>query len=111
VKLDVPDTAFGSWKTWECGGAPDLAVEIVSPNEGDGVPWTDKLASYHELGVKELVRFDPEAREGERLRVWDRVQGDLIERAAGRDRAGGRRPRRGSASWRKSSVELEAGAS
>ena len=42
VKLDVPDTSFGSWKTWERGGAPDLAVEIVSPNEGDGTPWEDK---------------------------------------------------------------------
>jgi Uma2 family endonuclease len=32
---------------------PELAVEIVSPNEGDGVTWDDKLARYHELGVKE----------------------------------------------------------
>jgi Uma2 family endonuclease len=86
VKVDVPDTSFGSWKTWERGGAPELAVEIVSPNEGDGVTWDEKLARYHELGVTELVRFDPEAPEGERLRVWDRVRDDLVERLIGDDR-------------------------
>ncbi len=36
VRLGTPQTAFGSWKTWQQGGAPDLAVEIISPNEGDG---------------------------------------------------------------------------
>ena len=35
VKVDVPDTSFGSWKTWERGGAPELAVEIVSPANKD----------------------------------------------------------------------------
>lgn len=80
VKLDREPRAFGSWKTWEQGGPPELAVEIISPNEGDGVEWDVKLASYHELGVTELVRFDPEAREGERLRAWDRVDEDLVER-------------------------------
>jgi Uma2 family endonuclease len=30
VKVDVPDTSFGSWKTWERGGAPELAVEIMT---------------------------------------------------------------------------------
>ncbi len=80
VKLDRPQEAFGSWKTWERGGALDLAVEIISPNEGDGVTWDEKLARYHEAGITELVRFDPEAREGARLRAWDRVEGDLVER-------------------------------
>jgi hypothetical protein len=77
---------FGSWKTWEQGGVPELAVEIVSPNEGDGVTWDEKLARYFELGVKELVRFDPEEPEGRRLRVWDRVEGDLVERVIADDR-------------------------
>ena len=86
VRLDRPQTSFGSWKTWENGGAPDLAVEIVSPHEGDGVPWAEKLARYHEVGVKELVRFDPEEPEGRRLRAWDRVRGDLVERVIGGDR-------------------------
>jgi Uma2 family endonuclease len=86
VRLGTPQRAFGSWKTWEQGGAPDLAVEIISPNEGDGVDWEEKLARYHELGVKELVRFDPEASEGCRLRAWDRVREDLVERVVADDR-------------------------
>jgi Uma2 family endonuclease len=80
VKPSVPDSSFGSWKTWERGGPPDLAVEIISPNEGDGVAWDEKLTRYHELGVKELLRFDPEEPEGQRLRAWDRVREDLVER-------------------------------
>jgi Uma2 family endonuclease len=87
VRLNHPQPAkLGSWQTWTGGGAPDLAVEIVSPNEGDGLPWEEKLARYHQLGVSELVRFDPEALEGKRLRVWDRVGGDLVERQIGADR-------------------------
>ena len=87
VRLGVAQTVFGSWKTWEHGGAPDLAVEIVSPHETDGLRWDTKVQRYHELGVVELVRFDPEAREGERLRVWDRLRDDLVEREVAGDRA------------------------
>jgi Uma2 family endonuclease len=88
VKLDVPDTQFNTWPTWERGGAPDLAVEIVSSTERERgrAAWEEKLASYRELGVKELVRFDPECPEGRRLRVWDRVEGDLVEREIAEDR-------------------------
>jgi Uma2 family endonuclease len=75
VRLDAKQRLFGPWKTWEEGGAPDLAVEIISPNEGDGVAWDEKLARYHELGVRELVRFDPEGETGKQLRTWDRVDG------------------------------------
>jgi Uma2 family endonuclease len=87
VRLNRPQPErLGAWHTWIEGGAPDLAVEIVSPSENDGKSWEEKRASYHRLGVTELVRFDPEAPEGERLRVWDRVQGDLVEREIGGDR-------------------------
>jgi len=79
VRLGGPDTVFGSWKTWE-RGAPHLAVEIVSDHDASESVWTDKLRRYHELGVVELVRFDAEAPESKRLRVWDRVEGDLVER-------------------------------
>jgi hypothetical protein len=61
-------------------------VEIISPNEGDGIAWGEKLARYHELGTKELVRFDPDAPEGSRLRVWDRVSDDWLEREVTGDR-------------------------
>jgi Putative restriction endonuclease len=80
VKLDVPDTKFSSWKTWEQGGAPELAIEIASPSDADATPWREKLARYAELGTRELVRFDPEAAEGARIRVWDRIRDDLVER-------------------------------
>jgi Uma2 family endonuclease len=85
VKLGVPDSLFGTWKTWH-HGAPDLALECVSPNEGDGMEWSEKLARYAELGVQELVRFDPEEPEGHRLRVWDRIDEDLVEREVVDDR-------------------------
>jgi hypothetical protein len=45
VRQAVAQTTFGSWKTWEQGGAPELAVEIVSPNEGDGTTWEEKDAA------------------------------------------------------------------
>ena len=48
--------------------------------------WEEKLTRYHELGVKELVRFDPDAPEGKRLRVWDRMREDLVERLVVGDR-------------------------
>jgi hypothetical protein len=85
VRLGVAQTSFGSWKTWEQGGPPELAVEIISPNEGDGIPWQEKLGRYHELGIRELVRFDPEATEGKRLRAWDRLREDLVERHVSQD--------------------------
>jgi Uma2 family endonuclease len=84
VRLGVPDALFKTWKTWEEGGVPDLAVEIVS--ESDRRSWSDKFADYRELGVKELIRFDPSAPEGGRLQVWDRVSEDLVERAIAGDR-------------------------
>jgi Uma2 family endonuclease len=86
VKSNVPETQFGTWKTWERGGPPDLAVEIVSPSE-DAEDWDDKLARYFECGISELVRFDPAAPEGARLRVWDRIDDDLVERVVVGDRA------------------------
>jgi len=81
VRFNQPqDCDIRSWKTWE-RGTPELAVEFISPNEDDGIEWEEKVARYHELGIQELVRFDPLEPEGKQLRVWDRVKGDLVERA------------------------------
>ena len=80
VCVDMPDSLFRTWQTWDRGRSPDLAVEIVSIHEGDGVQWEEKLVRYHELGVKELVRFDPNKPTGTQLRVWDRLADDLVER-------------------------------
>jgi Uma2 family endonuclease len=85
VKRGVPDAQFGTWKTWERGGPPELAVEIVSPTEDAGRDWDEKLAAYFECGVSELVRFDPAAPEGARLRAWDRIEDDLVERIVAND--------------------------
>jgi Uma2 family endonuclease len=86
VKLNIPDTQFGTWKTWERGGPPDLAIEIVSPNENADEDWNEKFSKYFECGVSELVRFDPTAPGGARLRVWDRIDDDLVERVVVADR-------------------------
>jgi Uma2 family endonuclease len=78
IRMGVPDSLIRSWKTWE-RGAPDVAVEIVSDSDATELAWDEKLRRYRELGIKELVRFDPIART-EMLRIWDRVHGDLVER-------------------------------
>jgi Uma2 family endonuclease len=78
VRLGGPDELFGSWKVWE-RGAPHLAVEIISDFDARDRNWDGKLGSYRQLGVKELVRFDPEAETG-KLRIWDRLEDDLVER-------------------------------
>ena len=78
VWVGGPDEIFGSWKVWE-RGAPHVAVEMVSPSDKPPDPWRKKLEQYVQCGVREVVRFDPVAKTG-RLRIWDRVEGDLVER-------------------------------
>ena len=80
IRLAPPTDLIRSWKTWE-RGAPDVAIEIVSASDASQLAWTEKLHRYQSLGVRELLRFDPEARPDERpLRVWERVQDSLLER-------------------------------
>ena len=80
VTLDVPDHDFDSYLVWE-EGTPDLAFEVLS---SDDTPerWTfeEKLERYRALGIRELVIFHVGAEAGERLRVWDRMEHDLVER-------------------------------
>jgi hypothetical protein len=78
VRLGTPDEMFRTWKVWE-RGAPHLAVEITSNYDGRFEVWEDTLAKYRRLGVGELVRFDSDASERP-LRVWDNLDGDLVER-------------------------------
>lgn len=80
VKLGVKDSLFDSWKTWELG-SPELCVEIVSPSDtGEYLPLKTKMTRYHALGVEELIVFDMEREPGSRLRAFDRIDGDLVER-------------------------------
>ena len=72
---------FDSWKSWE-RGTPELAFEILSPSDSPE-RWTfeEKLLRYRALGVSELVVFHVDGDPGARLRVWDRIDGNLVERA------------------------------
>jgi Uma2 family endonuclease len=56
-----------------------LAVEIVSPSDTPEATWSEKLAQYRRSGIAEVVRFDP-ADAAQPLRLWDRLEGDLVER-------------------------------
>jgi Putative restriction endonuclease len=78
VRWGQPDFMFRSWKTWE-HGAPDIAVEVISDADERDRDWEAKLNRYRRLGVRELVRFDPESPE-RKLRIWDLVEHDLVER-------------------------------
>ncbi len=80
VKLGVPSFDFSSWRTWE-HGTPELCIEILSPSDTqEPLTLTEKLARFHSEGVREVVCFDADAPEGTRLRAWDRLEGDLVER-------------------------------
>jgi len=79
VKLGRADDLFPSWKTWE-RGTPELVVEIEGEASGKRLPWPERLERFYELGAREVVRFDPEAASASRLRVWDRLEDDLVER-------------------------------
>jgi hypothetical protein len=80
VKLGVAPVAFDSWKTWE-QGTPELCVEILSPSDTkEKLGWEQKMKRYRAIGVAEVVSFDLDAPSGTRLRVWDRIDGDLVER-------------------------------
>jgi len=78
VRLGEPDAQFESWKVWE-RGAPQLAIELVSKGDPMGLSWTEKLERYRHVGIVELVRFDRDDEQAP-LRLWDNVDGDLVER-------------------------------
>jgi Uma2 family endonuclease len=78
VRLGAPGKPLKSWKTWE-RGAPEVAVEIVSDSDASERVLADKLERYRQAGVAEVVRFDPQDL-GRPLRLWDLLDGDLVER-------------------------------
>jgi hypothetical protein len=79
VWVGAPDELFGAWQVWE-RGAPHVAVEIISNSDSTDRAWAKKLTRYTECGVRELIRFDPLSKKKPRLRIWDRVDGDMVER-------------------------------
>jgi Uma2 family endonuclease len=53
-----PGIKIDSWKTWETGIVPSFALEVVSQDYMKD--YRDAPEPYAELGVQELVIFDPE---------------------------------------------------
>lgn len=78
VRLGVPHEPFRVWKTWR-SGAPEVAAEIVSDSHEGDEDWGVKQERYRASGIAEVVRFDPDDEE-QPIRVWDHVDGDLVER-------------------------------
>ena len=78
VRIGATPGPFPTWKIWE-RGAPHLAVEVASPFDAGEAEWQRKLARYRKSGINEVARFDPEDAEHP-LRLWDRLEGDLVER-------------------------------
>ena len=73
------DIAIRSWKTWETGIVPSFVLEVAS--DAIGKDYEDNPVLYDELGVDELVIFDPHARPGSRSR---RVHWQVYRRLRGR---------------------------
>jgi Uma2 family endonuclease len=74
-----PDASPGAWKVWESGIVPSLAIEIV----GRDVIKDYEIGPprYDELGVRELIIYDPEhdaSEERARFQVWRRQRGALV---------------------------------
>ena len=65
-------------KTWEAGLVPSFAVEIVSSNDVDK-DYREAPGRYDELGVTELVVFDPDHQRGR-----DRLRFQVFRRSRGR---------------------------
>ena len=86
VKLGVPQSEYDAWKTWE-SGTPELCIEVLSPSDTqEPIPLSEKLSRFHSMGVREVVACDVDAPAGRRLRAWDRIDGDLVERIVEDDR-------------------------
>lgn len=83
VKLGEPHRPFRVWKTWR-RGAPEVAVEVVSDSDEGDEEWEIKLERYRAAGIEEVVRFDPDD-VVRPIRVWDHMEGDLVERALPED--------------------------
>jgi hypothetical protein len=86
VKLGVPDFTFDSWLAWE-NGVPEIAFEVLSPSDSPE-RWTfeEKLKRYRAVGIPELIVIHTEGKPGERLRAWDRIEHDLVERIVENER-------------------------
>ena len=69
------DAAPKSWKVWETGVVPSFALEVVSDDVRKD--YEESPVRYAELGVRELVVFDPEGATSP-----DRVRWQVFRRVA-----------------------------
>jgi Uma2 family endonuclease len=68
-----PKRRVKSWKVWKTGVAPSFALEVVSTSDAYK-DYREAPDRYRELGVKELVIFDPDwERSRDRVR-WQRYR-------------------------------------
>jgi Uma2 family endonuclease len=68
----APGEEFEFWKVWQTGIVPSFALEIVSKRKPKD--YVDAPKRYADLGVKELMIFDPRPRKsGVRWQVYRRV--------------------------------------
>jgi hypothetical protein len=59
-----PGTRIPSWKTWMTGVVPSFALEVVSLKDPEK-DYREAPGRYQELGVDELIIFDPDFDKGE----------------------------------------------
>ncbi|WP_438015359.1 Uma2 family endonuclease [Sorangium sp. So ce315] len=69
----APGRRVRSWKVWETGIAPSFALEVVS-SEDPYKDYVDAPERYRELGVRELVIFDPDWERGRDRVRWQRYR-------------------------------------
>ena len=72
----APGEEFDFWKVWQTGVVPSFALEIVSSRKGKD--YVDAPQRYADLGVTELIVFDPRharRRAGMAWQVYRRVPG------------------------------------
>jgi Putative restriction endonuclease len=67
----APDHRVTSWKVWETGVVPSFALEVVSSRDWEK-DYREAVQRYADLGVGELIVFDPDHhRDRDRVR-WQR---------------------------------------
>ncbi len=69
----APGTRVKSWKVWQTGIVPSLAIEVVASDD----PYKDYMEGperYGQLGVEELIIFDVNWESGEDRLRWQRYR-------------------------------------
>jgi len=68
-----PGRRIKTWKVWKTGIVPSFALEVVSSSDPDK-DYHEVITRYDELGVGELIVFDPDHESGEDRVRWQRYR-------------------------------------